>query len=152
MEYSAITLSSIDPLSITAGIIAVLQISGNVIFICYDYRAAVKNAPRDAKRIIDEVNTLQDVLEQLLKLAETASINASAHLPALELLNKPDGPLIKCRAKLLALKAKLEPQEGWRAVKKALTWPLRETEVTKALDNINRFKATLTLALTADQA
>jgi hypothetical protein len=32
-----------------------------------------------------------------------------------------------------------------------LTWPLKEGDVTKTLDNLERTKATLQLALTADQ-
>ena len=33
-----------DPLSVTASIIAVIQISGGVVSICYNYRNAVKGA------------------------------------------------------------------------------------------------------------
>ena len=50
-----------DPLSVTASIIAVIQISGTVISICYDYRNAVKDAAKEVARIIDEVKSLQDI-------------------------------------------------------------------------------------------
>lgn len=59
-----------EPLSVTASIIAVIQISGAVISICYEYRSAVKGALKAATRITKEVKGLQDVLERLLRLAE----------------------------------------------------------------------------------
>ena len=72
-------------------------------------------------------------------------------MSTLKLLGKPDGPLVKCQAELDDLKKKLEPASGWKAVGNVLTWPLKEGDVTKTLDNLERTKATLQLALTADQ-
>jgi len=97
------------------------------------------------------LTSLCDVLESLVKLAEHESANGSPRLSTLKLLGKPDGPLVKCQAELDDLKKKLEPASGWKAVGNALTWPLKEGDVTKTLDNLERTKATLQLALTADQ-
>jgi hypothetical protein len=140
-----------DPLSITASIIAMIQLSGVVINICYDYRSGVKNAPRDAATIRDEVASLRDVLEQLANAAEAEIAADSSRLTALELLNKPDGLLVKCRTELAALEAKLKPTTGWKAARRSLIWPLKEVDVRKSLDNIRNLKAHLHLALTADQ-
>jgi hypothetical protein len=140
-----------DPLSITASVIAVLQLAGIIVSICYDYRSGIKNAPKDLMRIIDEVTSLRDVLERLVRLAESADASGPSRLSTLKLLNKPDGPLIKCQAELAALKKKLAPMSGLKAIGRVLGWPLKEGDVKKTLDNIGRFKATLSLALTADQ-
>ena len=143
-----------DPLSVTASIIAVLQLTGTVVSLCYDFRSRIKNAPRDLKRIISEVISLRDVLERLVRLAdsaETAGSNESTQLSTLKLLNKPDGLLVKCQAELTALEKKLKPAIGVKAVSKLLSWPLKERDVEKTLACIGRLKATLSLALTADQ-
>lgn len=59
-----------DPLSITAGIIAVLQVTSKVVSLCYDYRCGVKNGSNKMKQLIDEVASLRDVLESALRLAD----------------------------------------------------------------------------------
>jgi len=101
--------------------------------------------------ITKELRSLCDVLEGLLKVAESESDKGSARLSTFDSLTKPDGPLAECEAELISLKGKLEPASGLKAVGKALTWPLREGDVRKTLDKLERMKETLNLALTADQ-
>lgn len=140
-----------DPLSILASIIAIVQISGKVISICYDYRSGVKKAPRDLARITDEVISLRDVLERLIRIIDEDNANNGIRLSTVEMLNKPGGPLPRITAQLEELEVKLKPANGWRAVGKALTWPLREGDANKTLDVIRRIKETLSLALLTDQ-
>lgn len=147
-----------DPLSVTGTLIAVLQVSASVISICYEYRQGIKNASREVAQISDELNSLNDVLETLLKLVESSSdswgnrTGPSARLSTFESLVKPAGPLLACQSQLERLKKQLEPQQGWRELKKTLTWPLKEPDMKKALDNLQRLKSTMQLALSADQA
>ncbi len=82
-----------DPISIIASIIAVIQLSGKVISLCYDYRTGVKSAPKDATRITDEITSLCHVLEQLLKIAEAEEATHTSRLPALQSLARPEGAL-----------------------------------------------------------
>jgi hypothetical protein len=152
-----------DPLSVTASIIAVLQATNTVISICYDYSSAIKNSPWELTRVTEETKNLRSVLEtleQLSKKAESADPTAKSQLPALRLLCESDtSPLAACLLELEALEKKLAPpnwsrQSGSkkRALVQALGWPLREGDTKKILGNIERVKATLNLAITADQA
>jgi hypothetical protein len=50
------------------------------------------------------------------------------------------------------LRKEIEPEKGWRKVRRQLVWPLREGEVRKALAGLERLKGTMQLALAADQA
>ena len=134
-----------------ASVIAVLQLTSLTISLCYDYRSRVKNAPKSLSRITDQLTSLRNVLESLVKHAESEAANGSPPFPTLKLLGERDGPLVKCKAELVSLKAMLEPASGWKAVGQALAWPLKEGDITKTLDNLERTKATLQLALTADQ-
>jgi len=63
--------SSMDPLSLTASIITVIELSGAVVRICYNFRKSVKGASGEAAKITKELNALHNVLEQLLEFAES---------------------------------------------------------------------------------
>jgi hypothetical protein len=141
-----------DPLSITAGIIAVIQLTGSVISAAYNYRHDVSNAAEDAVRIIEDLTGLSQILEKLLKLLEKDRSTGSVQLTSVDALTRSDGPLETCRRRLTELKTKLEPEKGWRAVRKALTWPLKQDYMKETLGEIARVKATIDLALSVDQA
>ncbi len=129
-------------------IIAVLQITGTVINLCYHYRKGVKSASKDIARITTELKTLMTVLEQLLQLAENDD-----RLKNAKGLCEPGGPLCDCRALMEELQKKLEPEDGFRAaIVRAAMWPLREAELEKTLVRIGSFKQTFSLALGGDQA
>lgn len=143
-----------DPISITGTLIAVLQLTTTVISICYDYRQGVSSASREVLQISSSLNSLRDVLESLLGLIEDSkskSEGSESRLATVELLAKDGGTLDSCLEELLRLKRKLEPESGWRKVRKSLVWPLQEAEVKKALDRLERSKSMMLLALSADQ-
>ena len=140
-----------DPLSITAGIIAVLEVAGKVLLICYEYRFAVKNAPKELLRISEKVKSLRSVLETLEPLAsqlESADSIAQAQMPALKI------SLAMCRDELSALEKKLTlPRlNGQPGLRKVLIWPvcwkLKEKDIEKTLATIESF---FSLALSIDQ-
>ncbi|KAK3176611.1 hypothetical protein OEA41_007934 [Lepraria neglecta] len=58
-----------DPLSTAGSIIAVIQISGKVLSVCYHYAASLKQAPREIQWVINEVGSLKVILEELRALA-----------------------------------------------------------------------------------
>lgn len=152
-----------DPLSVTASIIAVLQAASAVVSICYDYSSAVEGSPWELLRIIDEVRGIRDVLEsleQLARQAESKTLEPESRMPCLRLLCKPGtGVLAQCLLELTDLDRRLRPP-GWsgpagskrRALIQATSWPLKRGSVEKALANIGRLKETISLAITADEA
>jgi hypothetical protein len=82
-----------DPFSIAASMLTVLQIAGKVISICYDYRKGSKDVPKDSIELTTEVTSLRDVLESLARLEENTDSGKPFRLQTLQLLNKPGGPL-----------------------------------------------------------
>jgi hypothetical protein len=151
---------AMDPLSVTASIIAVIQATSAVVSICYDYSSAIKGASWELIKIIDEVRDLRNVLESLERLArqEESSKPAISRLPSLRLLCEPEtGVLAQCLTDLHDLDKKLRPS-GYpagskrRALIQASGWPFKKGAVEKTLAHIGRLKATLTLAITADEA
>lgn len=151
-----------EALSVTANIIAVLQVANTIISICCDYSAAVKGASWELPKVTEEVRSLRDVLELLAALAkreENADSSVETRLPALKLLCEPDaGPLTMCKAELESLKTKLEspkwtgPATSKRtAMMTTLSWPLKKGETKNMLQNMERYKTTLNMALEIDQ-
>ena len=102
-----------EPRSVTASIIAVLQAANAVVSTCYDYSAAVKNVPWELSRVTEEMIGLRNVLEALVDLAkkaESADLTAETKLPTLKHLcesNSKPGPLDHCLADLRGLRKKL---------------------------------------------
>ena len=149
-----------DPLSLTASVIAVLQAAEAVISICCDYRAGVKNASWEVPRVLDQLRSLRSILRKLEELsdrAETKSLNNQ--LPTLKDLCDPKhGTLVACRKELESLKAKLTPPDwaGRIGSKKnswfqALTWPLKKADTEKTVSVLKDYESALNLAVTADQ-
>lgn len=141
----------VEPLSLVASLIAVLQISASVISCCYEYRKHVKNAPKDLLRVTNEVAALRNVVERLVALVDDEKAASHKYLSTLADIASADGPLGICQRDLESLKAKLEPPVNqWRALRGWLTWPLREKDVTKTLASIYRTKSLLECALLVD--
>ena len=141
-----------DPVSATASVIAVIQIVASVLSTCNEYRLSVKNAPKDADQITSELSSLKHVLEQVLTVAQREAESRSNEFFSLAKLTTSGGELDQCRDNLTELQKKLQPQDGWKGVKKALTWHFKEGEFRKTLDRIGKSKDTLNLAVTVDTA
>jgi hypothetical protein len=151
-----------DPLSILSGVIAVLQATNTVISVCYDFRAAVKEAPWSLTRTLDEIKDLRDVLETIERLVDRPDHIASTNIekrPALRLLQESEqSPLASCLRELGCLQDKIDnscrasqPGSRIRAFTEAIKWRLKDRDATLCLGRIERCKSTLKLAITADE-
>ncbi|KAI0455785.1 hypothetical protein F5B21DRAFT_182284 [Xylaria acuta] len=148
-----------DPLTISTGIITLLQATTAIITTCYDFRAALNKAPWSLTKIVEELKSLRGVLESLDELALEGNKPARfGTRPALEICLNPDnGPLVICLRELTDLGQKLKfpsyvgtTGRKRKAAIQALGWQLSEKEVKDCLERIDRCKTTLSLALTGD--
>ena len=136
----------------TASIIAVIQITGTVISICYDYQSSTSHYSKDVINITHELQSLWNLLERLADLASSQSSPTSKTLPSLDSLNEPGGPLEICKIELKELELKLTPPKGRiKQIGRALTWPLKEKDVQKTIDTLARRRGLFQLALEMDQ-
>jgi hypothetical protein len=141
-----------DGLSAAASVIAVIQISAQVFDLCRTYYLNVKDARKDIQRLRNEVNSLQDILVNVVDLANAPQ---SSSLRTLSIINQKDGPLEQCRVELTALLTKLDPGEAaskFALALRSLKWPLQSKEVDQVLLAIGRYKSSFVLALSTDQA
>ena len=142
-----------EALGTASSIIAVVQISEQIISACYRYYKTAKDAKRDIIDVINIVGGLKTTLDNLRILAENTE---NSRLP---LLNSTiDGSLKACKDALQKLAKKLGVddaagvEEGNVVVElgKKLVWPWKEKEVGKILEIIEKHKANFILALSGD--
>jgi hypothetical protein len=137
---------------VSAAVIAILQLSGKIISACSAYISASRDAPKELKAILVEIQSLQAII-RVLDLTSPQSAPVDSGLEA---------PLEACRATLAELSALLDrqkmesnPRNDAPAAKLALptlaslAWPLKQHRVKALMDEISRYKASITLSLTA---
>jgi hypothetical protein len=146
-----------DPVSLTASIIAMIQIADSTISICKRYITTVKDAPRDLRAVMIEVGSVKSVLEVLESLVQGGGHDAPL---ILKKLHGSNGPIEGCREALAALDslfptaAQFESSNGKR--KKILlsldnlAWPFKESKARKLIEDIGRYKLAISLALTTE--
>ncbi|KAF4993932.1 hypothetical protein FDECE_13283 [Fusarium decemcellulare] len=131
-----------DPLSTAASVIAVIQLSSEIV----SYISGAVGATKERMRLRNEILGCESIL-QLLKDKVNSSDQGETWTETLETLSASDGPLGRLWAALSALKAKLEPQKGLQKALSILKWPLNEREVKLIIDSMEHEKSLLALAL-----
>ncbi|KAK0717813.1 ankyrin repeat-containing domain protein [Lasiosphaeria miniovina] len=150
-----------DPLSLAASIIAVVQVSQSIVLACYRIRHAIKDADDDIARLIADVESLEATLEELRDIVPSSNNDPSA----LDSLSIEDGgnnqkrpasaaclaALRSCETTLKELDQKLQPLAK-PGLKTKLRWPFESSLIERKLTEIGKLKATLQLALAAYHA
>ena len=147
-----------DPLSITGGVIAVLQATNSVLTLCYKIREGIRKTPWTFIQIIEETRDLRNIIEAIqLALDEPAlskEENSAQYRAAQDLSDFTKGPLSACLEELLAIESKIQPRSVERCLeykRKALIhsigWQLKEGEAMESIARLERCKNSLSLAI-----
>lgn len=135
-----------DPLSISASITALLQLTSTVI----QYVDGVKGAAEDRRKIFSELASVNVILLNLQGHADKAK-QGDQWSSTLQSLNVPEGPLDQFQRALEHLSSKLAPPaRGLKKLGKAIIWPFQKEEIKEILCSIERQKALLNLAIQND--
>ena len=138
-----------DGVGAAASVIAVVELSAKIALLCVQYSLNVKHAKTDIERLRGEVNSVTDLLrrvEQLLQGPDNTQLTTSQKLR---------DALRDCSLRLTELKTKLDPGKTRKAMSnfgiRALKWPFESKEVEKIINDLERCKQTISLALQVDQ-
>jgi hypothetical protein len=129
-----------DPLSITASIIAILQLTSSVI----EYLRAVCDARKDRVALLFEASGLHELLLALQNCVEESNAE-DPWFTEVRKLGVGGGPLNQFKSHLERLVSKLGPAEGLQGM---LTWNFNKSEIEGILSKIERIKMLVSLALT----
>lgn len=140
-----------DPLSITAGVIAVLQAAVVVLQVHYRILSAVKKAPRPVIQVIEEVQDLHAITQAIQ--SRLANCDDHGDEIARDFCRAINEPLARVASELSALGSLLQrvPVEDlesrWKLLKHAFFWALEEQEAKDCLARLERCKNSLKLAI-----
>lgn len=131
-----------DPLSTTASIIAVIQLTSNVVH----YISTAAGATKDRTRLRSELQACDDILQQIRDQSEETE-ESRAWTETIKTLEAPGAPLGRLKAALLLLENKLQPRDGVLRTVAALKWPFEEKEIEKVVHTVRGERDLLQLAL-----
>jgi len=134
-----------DGLSVAASIIAVLQLTGEVI----KYLNAVKDAPKECQQCMTEASNLQSLLINLLYHLDQRKTGDDWYT-AVRALNVENGPLDQYKQALEQLRSKVEVQDGIQKIKRRLLWRFSKEEAASILARMERLKSLVSVALRMD--
>lgn len=129
-------------MEVAALVIGILPVAAKIAKICYEYGESVKTAEADVKRLHDEVESVISILKSVEKVSKEQK-----QLPApQELLSALAG----CRSDFENLEKRLDAgkKTKWKRLGgRALKWPLQSKEVDKLINDLERRKQTISVAL-----
>jgi flavin-dependent dehydrogenase len=134
-----------EPLSVTASVISVLQLTNKVI----QYLSDVKDAPKECQQCVIEASNLLGLLTGLRYCAERAQAG-DPWFEQLRNLNAVDGPLDQYQQALKLLQTSVEIGDGVQKIKKQLSWKDNKEIVRGILARIERLKSLVSVALEMD--
>ena len=134
-----------DGLSAAASIVAVLQLTGEVI----GYLNDVKNAPKECEQCTIEISSLQSLLISLRYRLQQGQAG-DPWFTAVRALNNENGPLDQFKQALEQLLSRVEIQDGAQELMRRLLWKFKKEEVASILARMERLKSLVSLALEND--
>ncbi|KAH8707190.1 ankyrin repeat domain-containing protein [Phaeosphaeriaceae sp. PMI808] len=134
-----------EPLSVTASIIAVLQLSAKVL----GYLNDVKDAPKGRTQCAIEILNLNSLLYKLKDHVENRDSKQPWHITVQDLAVK-NGPLDQFKQALEILQSKIIDGGRLKKVSEALVWKFKKEEIASILDRIEHLKSLVEIALQMD--
>ncbi len=129
-----------------ASIIAVVQLTKEVISACRDY----PNGSADRVAIVNALEDLQLVLDRLHHLANDSE--KRTQLVMVEQICQPNGPVVRCSEALTLLKTKLAPRQNtFSKLMQTVKWPLDKKDAQDVRLYLLDAKSTIQLALSEDE-
>lgn len=134
-----------DPLSVTASIIAILQLSVKVL----GYLNDVRDASKDCMQCAAETSNLCNLLFNLRHRLEEESPDKPWYT-TVRALNVENGPLDQFKQALETLQTKMTGGARLKGAGKALLWKFKKEEIASILSRMERLKTLIEIALQMD--
>ena len=140
-----------DPLSVSASLMSLISFAEIIFRRTFKYAKAVRNAPEEIRKLSDEISVLHGLLHRVQLLAS----ELEGHPLQTSIQNYGLSSCLNTLEKIKSILDKFEaPTTANRTlstVKRRMGWPFSTSEANSLMDEIGRHKATLGLALKADE-
>ena len=145
-------MDPITILSVASSVSGLISLSGTILSEGYGYLAKVAKAPKEIRLLLNEVATLNTLLDQVQLLLD--DINSSTANRAIQSLEKA-GAIREGKGLLETVQDTLAsfkqlPEHSAKNFSKMLLWPFKEKELKDALRRFHALRSTLTSALAID--
>ena len=120
-----------EVLGVVGSIIAIIQITDNVLSYSYQFIGKVRGAEREVNQIISIITGLKGFLEFLQTFVKDDE--NKDRLPLLHSLCNPDGPLETCKKALADIETRMRPKRDHNGILKAITWPWKWKDIGEVL-------------------
>jgi hypothetical protein len=148
-----------EVVAFVASIVACIQLADRVIQLSGLYLAALSDCPHDIQVILVEISSLRAIFQSLGFLVQTKSGHGQ---PAglLQQLSTQSGPIEGCKTAIAALEKLLpkdvqttaDKQGKIAALMSQLAWPRKQAQARKLLNDILRYKTSISFAVTSETA
>ena len=140
-----------DPVTTIGAAASVLQLIG-VAGKAIKYINDIKNAPRERFRLVQELNSLYGILIELESRVDEAKMSGDdKRLSGLNSLTVKFGLIEQIGAALNSIVDKIKLASKIKTVGRTLIWPFTKKEIAEIMEQIERQKSTINLALQGDQ-
>ena len=140
-----------EPLSVSASLVSLITFAEILFRRTFKYAKAVRNAPEEIRKLSEEISILHGLLHRVELLAS----ELEGHHSQTSIQNYGLSSCLKTLEKIKSILDKFEApttaNKTLNKVKRRLGWPFSTSEANSLIDEIGRHKATLGLALTADE-
>ena len=137
-----------DPLSITAGVVAILSAAAQISSLVIDFSRTVESAPSQAQVVITEVNDISGILPQLRSFL-TGNVSIERSRAAILQVDQVVSIVSSCLLTFSELERLIDGFRGGRvgAINR-LHWARNESKIQDLVQRMQTHKASLSLILT----
>ena len=139
----------IDPVTAATSVAGLLSLTIQVSQLLYDQVHTVKNAPKNAEELLDELASLRQVLTKLDAFLNTQVVEGHVFQDTSVLISAIKG----CVAKITALKLKLEKlvkKQGFAQMIERGKWYYEHDEHQEMITTLHRYLGMFQISLTID--
>ena len=153
-----------DPLSIAASAVSIINVTTDLITACRSYYKSVKGSTKEVAGLIHELESFDIVLKSLKDVSRETDEKAkqqieqsgqhgesqqeTSRLPTLQKMLEAGGPLSLCYNEMLLFKRKLTKDQS--GLRRSLKWPFQKDEIKIVISRLRNLKSLLDTAIARD--
>ncbi|KAF4449222.1 hypothetical protein F53441_7464 [Fusarium austroafricanum] len=141
-----------DPLSMTASIAGIITLADLAFRSVFSYTYKAKGAKKEVENLKNEISGLSNALRILDALTNELEAENGPRDVALNarLLDQCRETLECINERVQKAVKDFDDARKWKTVGRQLKWPFSSSETKELLDSLSRYKATMSLAISAD--